>query len=717
MQKLNIEKHEEMWYASPYNLTLEGKQAANSFLAVTNKRVCVFLEGELTETIDISEIESFKCEARVGQGILILKRKALDYEELFMRFSMQHLTRMSNIARGINELAHGTGKKVISREFEKTCPVCGNPMRGKRSCSKCDKTPNSFIKFFKLCFNYKLTMAIIGLCMLVTATMSILKPKIQQVFIDDYLVKGKATMSTIVIFAVLMLVATGLFIAGDMINYYFSNKIGSSISKDLRTMVYTKIQSLSMSFINERKAGAIMNRMTRDTAEVSGFMNEAFAGIFACLINMVAAIIVMMTISVKLTLLSVVFMPIACVLSFSFFSNVFRRFHMQWTQRDKLNNGLQDVLNGIRIVKTFGTEEEESKNFQKLTGKLCKIQTRNETFFATFYPMLSFIMSMGIYVVTYLGGLKVLGESITIGQLTQLISYAWILYGPLEWMTFLPRRITQLATSLERIYDILDEEPELVDEEDAKKFDIQGEIEFKDVRFGYHSYEPVLENISFKVKKGEMIGLVGASGTGKSTMINLLMRLYDVDDGQILIDGSDIRSLKVKDYHNSLGIVLQENFLFAGTIYNNLRFAKPDATYEEIVRAAKIANAHDFILRTPDGYNTYVGEHGYSLSGGERQRISIARAVLTNPKILILDEATSNLDTESEYLIQKAIERLKAGCTTFAIAHRLSTLKDADRLIVLDGHRIAEIGSHNELMERKGIYYNLVTAQVEISRL
>ncbi len=214
-----------------------------------------------------------------------------------------------------------------------------------------------------------------------------------------------------------------------------------------------------------------------------------------------------------------------------------------------------------------------------------------------------------------------------------------------------------------------------------------------------------------------MIGLVGASGTGKSTMINLIMRLYEVDDGQLLIDGVDINNLKISNYHSQIGVVLQENFLFAGTIYNNLRFAKPDATEEEIIMAAKMANAHDFILKTPDGYNTYVGEHGFNLSGGERQRLAIARAILNHPKLLILDEATSSLDTESEYLIQKALERLTAGCTTFAIAHRLSTLKDADRLVVIDGHQIAEVGTHNELMEKQGIYYGLVTAQLQMQKL
>ena len=260
--------------------------------------------------------------------------------------------------------------------------------------------------------------------------------------------------------------------------------------------------------------------------------------------------------------------------------------------------------------------------------------------------------------------------------------------------------------------DILRQKVEKEDENLVHDMEIKGEITFDHATFGYKSYQPVLEDINVTIKPGEMIGIVGASGTGKSTLINLLMRLYEVDDGRILVDGTDLKEISMKSYRSQLGVVLQETFLFSGTILDNIRFAKPDATYEEVVRAAKMANAHEFICNLRDGYNTYVGERGSSLSGGERQRIAIARAILTNPRLLILDEATSSLDTESEFMIQKALERLTEGKTTFAIAHRLSTLQKADRLMVIDGHRIAEIGTHEELLAMKGIYYRLYNAQI-----
>ena len=303
------------------------------------------------------------------------------------------------------------------------------------------------------------------------------------------------------------------------------------------------------------------------------------------------------------------------------------------------------------------------------------------------------------------------------GTLTQFIAYAAILYGPLDRLLNLPRNLAEMFNSLERIFDIWEEEPSIKNADKAIKHDIEGNIKFDNVTFGYQSYDPVLKNINLDVKKGEMIGLVGASGVGKSTIINLIMHLYDVNSGTLSIDGIDIKDIDIEYLHSQIGVVLQETFLFSGTIIDNIRYAKPDATYEEVIAAAKTANAHDFICRTPNGYETYIGQMGYTLSGGERQRLAIARAVLTKPKLLILDEATSNLDTESEYLIQKAIERLRSDCTTFAIAHRLSTLKNADRIVVIDNHSIAEIGTHEELVDKHGIYYNLVTAQLQLSKL
>jgi ATP-binding cassette subfamily B protein len=394
----------------------------------------------------------------------------------------------------------------------------------------------------------------------------------------------------------------------------------------------------------------------------------------------------------------------------SFRKTMGRIFHLQYKKNDDVSSDLQDVISGMRVVKTYGKEVEESERFKQVAGDFAIIQKRNERFWAGFDFIVSVLMGLGVVVVVYFGGLDVFNGSMSAGELYQFITYTLLLFQYVGWLGRLPREITRLTSSLERIYDILAQD---VDEErkDLKEFDIKGEITFDHATFGYKSYQPVLENINAVVKPGEMIGIVGASGAGKSTLINLMMRLYETDDGSILVDGVDMKDISRGSYHSQLGVVLQETFLFSGTIIDNIRFSKPNATVEEIIKAAKLANAHDFICSLPDGYNTYVGEKGYTLSGGERQRIAIARAILPDPKILILDEATASLDTESEFMIQKALERLTRGKTTFAIAHRLSTLKNADRIMVIDDHRIAEFGTHKELLDNKGIYYNLFTAQ------
>ena len=308
--------------------------------------------------------------------------------------------------------------------------------------------------------------------------------------------------------------------------------------------------------------------------------------------------------------------------------------------------------------------------------------------------------------------------SLTLGQLLLFVLYLAYIYQPLRWLSSLPRWLAEAETSMVKLLEILDEKPAIKDPEIPVVPEGKGAIEFRGVRFGYKTYEPVLRDIDLKIQPGEMIGLVGHSGAGKSTLINLIMRLYDPDSGAVLIDGVDIRDMEQHTLRSHIGVVFQETYLFSGTVYDNIAYADPNATFEEVIAASKAANAHEFIMKLTDGYNTLIGENGHNLSGGERQRIAIARAVLKNPKILILDEATSSLDPETEIKIQEALARLTKDRTTVSIAHRLSTLRGADRLVVIDHGRIAEVGNHRQLLEKKdGIYYKLVMAQRQTSRL
>lgn len=707
---------ETIEYCAPYDLDGESRLGTAGYAAVTRRRILIFGKDALLTETNLSAIEDVKCEPLVDNGILTVLEKG--GWRILCRFSMRHVSRFAYIARGAKVFLSGETHLVESTEHEKLCPKCGRALPGTRECPHCDGKGDTFRKFLRLCKPYSVRLFCISLFMLAGAGLSLLGPEVQKRFIDGVLAPKTGGVAEVLGFIAAVLLIAALNIGFSVLRNWWCTSLGARISMDLRTKLYQKVQALSLTFLHGRKPGDIMNRIVGDTGEIRQFMQDTFGNMLSTLITMLGALVFMFSANWKLALLSLIFLPIVMLLSVLWRKKIHRMFRNQRHKSDKLNSSLQDVLSGMRVVKSFGKEKEEAGKFNDLAAAFARVQRRNEVFWASFYPLLTFLMGMGIYFVTYFGGLDVLrGSGLTIGGLTQFVAYAGILYGPLSWMTMLPRRLMRMITGLERVYDILDEQPDIVDKENARDVEIKGDVEFKDVTFGYKSYEPVLEGISFSVKKGEMIGLVGPSGAGKSTLINLLMRLYDVDDGSIDIDGTDIRDITLHSLHSQIGVVLQETFLFSGTVLNNIRFARPEATLEEVIRAAKMANAHDFICKMPDGYNTYVGEKGHNLSGGERQRVAIARAILGDPKLLILDEATSSLDTESEYQIQQALDRLTEGRTTFAIAHRLSTLRNADRLLVVDRHGLAESGTHNELLEKKGIYYGLVTAQLEMHKV
>ncbi len=729
LKALNPAVREDLWYCVPLDLSYDNtaKKACESFseqawLVVTPLRLVVLSGALVAVNYMLKDCTKIKCEHQVNSGILTIINKD-GSQVCAARFSMRHIIRVSYVARGaqsiIDALAHekaaSEAEHVTSLEPEKYCSKCGRALPGTSHCPYCEGQGVVFRKFMGLCGDYVGRLIVISLLTIITAAVNLVSPMVQQYFIDDALSTGTGTWKDLWFFITITFVLLVSRILISVYRYWCCVKLGAALSMTMRRKLYFKIQTLSLSFLNKRKPGELMNRVANDTKQIRMFMEEVFCDMFATLLTMIAALVMMFMLSWKMTLLSSIFIVIVFVTTRFFWHRIRVIYHKQWKKADDLSDNLQDIISGMRIVKSFGKEERETERFTKRADSYAAISKKNETFWAIFYPLLTFLMGAGTYVAVFFGGRDVLLGEMTLGQLMQFITYTGYLFGPLSWMTHLPRYIMQMLTSLNRIYDVLDEVPMVTDHAGSKELEINGAFTFEHVSFGYQTYEPVLEDINFQVKPGEMIGLVGASGTGKSTLINLIMRLYDVDQGRITIDGIDIRDIKTECLHSQIGVVLQETFLFSGSILANIRFAKQDATLAEVIQAAKAANAHDFICKTPDGYNTYVGEHGYNLSGGERQRIAIARAILNNPRLLILDEATSALDTESEYLIQLALDRLVKGRTTFAIAHRLSTLRNADRLVVIDKHGVAEIGTHNELLEKKGIYYGLVTAQLAMA--
>ncbi len=714
-EALHLQEQEEIWYAIPYDLDENNNFLENSYIVVTKDTLFVIKEDSIVKKLCLDTCEKIAFEPLNNCGLLYARINGAD--SLLARCSMKHLIRFSYVARGANMLVRKQFYKVESLENETICPTCGRALPGTKTCPHCQGQSTAWKRFFSLCKKYTFRLVLASIFMIITSVANIWMPKIQQGFIDDSLLSGKGTMSDVWIFVLVMLGLTILLIIVNILKNWYCTSLGARMAMDIRGKLFCHLQSLSLTYIQDRKPGDLMNRITADSVQIRRFMEVHFGNLFSTVLTMIFALVYMCIIDWKLTLLSLLLLPLSFFLSYSRRKNMRLRFRLARRKDDRLNSSLQDVISGISVVKIFGKEKDETDKFRRLSDECAEVQKSNDTFFAYFVPMLNFIMGLGIYLVTYFAGIKVIGGTMTPGVLNQFIAYATILYGPLEQIANLPKHLANMLVSLDRIYDVLDEEPSFGKNPDAIEIDIKGEVEFKDVSFGYKSYEPVLNNIDLKVKQGEMIGLVGASGTGKSTIINLLMHLYEVDSGQLLIDGVDIKDITLDSLRKQIGVVLQETFLFSGTILENIRYAKPDATKEEVVQAAKIANAHDFICRTPDSYNTYIGDNGYTLSGGERQRLAIARAILNEPKLLILDEATSNLDTESEYLIQKALERLTEGKTTFAIAHRLSTLRNADRLVVIDNHQIAEMGTHEELIAKEGIYYNLVKTQLEMQRI
>ncbi len=702
-----LKDNEKIYYAVPIDIDENGRWTDDSFLVVTTGRVCVIRNNSLTE-YDIPDFDRAYAEPGIGGGLLTLRKG--DETCVLAHYSSKHLARYAYIARGINILISGRYEEVISTEYERTCPKCGRAIPGTKTCPHCTGTGGFLSVFMKLVRSYKRGFILAFILMILAAVTTLLNPEIQKRLINDVL-KGNGDMKTALIFLGMMFFLSVAIVIVNVAKSNATARLGSTIAADLRAQLFDKYQKLPLSFINDRRPGELLNRITQDTRFISDFMADVFCNLFAVFFIFIWDVIFMMILNLKLALLTFILIPIVSAVIFTFRKTISRIFHLQYKKNDDVASDLQDVISGMRTVKSYGREKDESEKFKTVSGSFAIVQKKNERFWGMFDFLISFLMGMGLVIVVYFGGLDVLGDKMSAGELYQFITYTLLMFQYVGWLGRLPRELSRLTSSLERIYDVLAQTAEEETGEE-KDIDIKGEITFDHATFGYKSYQPVLEDINAVIKPGEMIGIVGASGTGKSTLINLLMRLYETDDGRILVDGCDMKDISRKSYHSQLGVVLQETFLFSGTILDNIRFSKPDASEEEIIRAAKLANAHDFITALPDGYNTYVGEKGYTLSGGERQRIAIARAILPDPRILILDEATASLDTESEFMIQKALERLTRGKTTFAIAHRLSTLKNADRIMVIDGHRIAEIGTHRELLDKKGIYYNLFTAQM-----
>lgn len=641
------------------------------------------------------------------------------------RFSMSSVVQIGEFCKVVNHYIKSGELLEISDLDNPVCPICGRHLiEGIDVCLFCVKKGYVFSRAFKFFKKYLPLVVFSGAMMVLSNLLSSIMPIFSQKLVDDYISPAAGAVpyfdNKLKGIAVLAALMCATFVLGKILSIFsarVSNRIGSKFSNDLRIMVYDKIQRQSLSSISKKTSGNLIKRITRDTETVKEFFNQQGQYLISQLIVIAVSLTMLLRTSVALTLLVILPIPIGFFVIKRFWSVIRLRYEKQWRADARATSILHDIIKGIRVVKSFGNEEREISKFSDASHALAEISSSNEKFWSATFPIVGNFITIGEFFILYFGGRMVLKGELTLGELVLFNTYLAYLYNPVRWMSTLPRRIADASTSLIKIYEILDEDFSVKDVKEPKTLNAGGAVEFKGVEFGYKSYEPVLKDISLKINPGEMIGLVGHSGAGKSTLINLCMRLYDPSLGSITIDGTNLRDIEQSDLRNNIGVVFQETYLFSGSIYDNIAYARPDASPEEVLAAAKAANAHEFVMKLPDGYNTAVGENGHSLSGGERQRIAIARAILKNPKILILDEATSSLDPETEGKIQEAIARLTKNRTTIAIAHRLSTLRNADRLIVIEKGKIAETGTHKELMKSKGIYYDLVMAQRKTSKL
>ncbi len=500
-------------------------------------------------------------------------------------------------------------------------------------------------------------------------------------------------------------------------------RIGADMSGkiiyDIKTEVFTAMQKHGMEFFTSKRTGNLLNRVNQDALDIQYFLNDGLPNFIINGATIASVGLVLFFVNPLLSVTVLVPIPlIAFIIKKS--TRTFKRLKWHtWRRSSSMNSTINDTLMGVRVVKAFGKEDREIERFQKKSKLLYENKVREGVASAKVFPLLSWIMALGGLMVWGLGGAQVISGKLSFGELMSFVGYLSLLYGPVNFMVKTFEWFTSCMNSAQRIFEVIDREPTITEKENpVRKEKLRGEVELRNVTFSYEPNRTVLKNVSFRVSQGEMIGLVGHSGAGKSTITNIITRLYDVNDGEVLIDGINVKDLSFKTLRSNIGMVLQESFLFTGTIAENIAYGNPDASVDMIIDAAKKAHAHEFIVNLPDGYQTVIGENSINLSGGEKQRISIARAILMDPAILIFDEATSSLDTQTEQYIQEAMKTLVKGRTTIAIAHRFSTLKNAKRLVVVEEGCIVEEGTHEDLfVKENGIYASMAKKQMDAINL
>jgi len=569
-------------------------------------------------------------------------------------------------------------------------------------------------RLFLLLTPYWKTIIISALLLIGRAGLELVPPLFQREIIDEIITARDLSYLGIIITALIGTYALNQLVQiGDN---YVRHVLGEKFIFDLRVRLYAYLQKMSLSFFERTSTGELMSRVTNDLSALENFITHGSALTAVDFMRLIGGAIILFVLDWRLAALVMIPVPIL-TLAFRHYNTKIRPVYRRVRARlGDINAKLQDNLSGIRVIQAFAREDIEYKRFSKESERYYRARVKGIRYWSIFFPAIRFFGAMGTVIVLGAGSIMVVNDQLSLGTLVAFIAYIASIYDPINRLTEVDNIFQEAIAAGERIFELLDETMEVKDAPDAIELPvIQGEMVFDQVHFRYGSGDQVLHAISFKMAHGEVVALVGPSGAGKTSIANLICRFYDPVKGHITVDGYNLSNIKLTSLRRQVAVVLQDSFLFNNTIAENLHYGKPDATEDELIAAARAANAHEFIMQLPAGYDTEIGERGVRLSGGQKQRLALARAILANPRILILDEATSSVDAEAEYLIQQALERVLKDRTALVIAHRLSTIRKADKIIVLERGRIAEVGNHEELMQRDGLYSQLYQRQMEMT--
>jgi ABC-type multidrug transport system fused ATPase/permease subunit len=571
-----------------------------------------------------------------------------------------------------------------------------------------------FLRLVRYLKPYWRWVVVSTVCLLLLTILNLLPPLFQRQIIDD--VVGKRLLGRL---PMLVLGLVGVYALARLLNFgeqYLRHVLGERFILDFRVLLYDYLQRLSISFFENQQTGEIMSRITNDVNALEDFVTHSVGFLIVDLLRLMGTAIILFVLDWQLALLTLLPVPILAV-AMRLFNTRVRPIYRQIRDRlGDINAELQDNISGIRVIQAFGQERYELDRFTQRSTRYYEERVRGIRQWSTFFPAMGFVASLGMVIVLGLGVHHVFNGALTLGGLVAFISYVASFYEPINRLVQVDNTVQQAIAAGERVFELLDTVPEIEDAPDAIELPaVQGAIVFEGVSFRYGTGEEVLRDVSFQMQPGQVVALVGPSGAGKTSIANLIPRFYDPVSGRVTVEGRDLKEVKLASLRKRIAVVLQDTFLFNGTVCDNIVYGKPDASEDEMITAAKAAYAHEFIVNLPQGYETEIGERGVRLSGGQKQRLALARAILTDPRILILDEATSSVDAEAEYLIQQALEKVLEGRTALVIAHRLSTIRHADKIIALEDGRIVEVGDHRQLLAHGGLYSQMYRRQYDLT--